>query len=147
LEFNFDNNPGQVGWYLIAERDDTMAIGRSSESKTNVVAFGPQEAYSDGLANRRIVETIPLPSDTSNLELTLVVHDVGKDGLCCRHGEGSYKLYRGGKELMSSNFQDQERAVYKFSGFDPEPTSSGPSTAFRSALFISVIFVVTLVIE
>ena len=45
LELNFDENPSEVGWFLVADNDEPFAASRYGSDVTGLVAFGPRPAY------------------------------------------------------------------------------------------------------
>jgi hypothetical protein len=124
LELNFDENPSEVGWFLVADNDETFAASRCGSEVTGLVAFGPRQAYWEGLAYKQVMERIMLPAVTLDRQLTLIVYDTGRDGMCCNR---SLALHTGESTIIVSDFTG-ERYTFIIDG-ESTPSSSPSSCA------------------
>ena len=134
LELNFDANPSEVGWFLVVNGEDNVTGVNSNKIDKELVTFGPREAYWHGLANKQVVEHIPLPPRTTGLEVSLVVYDAGGDGLCCKHGKGSLVLYIDNDTVVVNDFMDERYTIKVYPRPRLNPSSCSADITYPLAL-------------
>eukprot|EP00529_Nitzschia_sp_RCC80_P007807 CAMPEP_0113509608 /NCGR_PEP_ID=MMETSP0014_2-20120614/37671_1 /TAXON_ID=2857 /ORGANISM="Nitzschia sp." /LENGTH=1244 /DNA_ID=CAMNT_0000405459 /DNA_START=1 /DNA_END=3732 /DNA_ORIENTATION=- /assembly_acc=CAM_ASM_000159 len=104
IKFSFDRFPDEIAWVLL--HDET------------VIAFN-REQYGTHLAGRDYVEKIMLKKNEIDEGLSLIVSDLGGDGLCCTFGSGKVEVYKGmpsvGNLLFSDPFRETDRLVANIS--------------------------------
>jgi len=135
LQIRFDEFPEEVGWILRLNEDGASATSRQSE----VIAFKPARSYSNTLKDQLITETIHLVEAG---DYTFHFLDSFSDGVCCKYGDGYYRLYDGviedGALLASGNASGKSRESTTFSistggtrapTLAPAPTVSPAPTA------------------
>lgn len=146
LELNFDAHPSEIGWFLAVTGEDSVTGAISNMTNKELVTFGPREAYWQGLANKQIVEHIPLPPRTAGLEVSLIVYDAGGDGLCCKHGKGSLVLYIDDDKIVVDDFVDERYTIIVYPRPPQNPASCSSAITFPLALMIVTLAKLTLLI-
>jgi hypothetical protein len=139
LELNMDANPNEVGWFLAVKGGESVAGARSNKVDKGLVTFGPREAYWQGFANKKVVEHIPLPPRTPGLEVFLIVHDAGGDGMCCKHGKGSFVLYTDDGTIVVNDFIGERYTIKVYPPPPPNPSSCSSAKWYWSALIMSAL--------
>mmetsp|Transcript_42315 Transcript_42315/g.62788 ORF Transcript_42315/g.62788 Transcript_42315/m.62788 type:complete len:1003 (-) Transcript_42315:64-3072(-) len=86
LELTFDSYPQETGWIL-------RRVAYNGSPLTELISYVPPRSYSNDLANQKETLIIPIPADGGDFTFDLT--DSYGDGLCCEHGNGSYKIYLG----------------------------------------------------
>lgn len=123
LVIDFDQRPGDVHWVLLTKELVLSNTTERLETEQAILGFGPEEAYGAELALSRLTVTIDVSSVLPGTEVMFIFSDSGRDGLCCEHDSGSYKMYNGtsaGKEedlLFSGSAKEARRAVHSFAFF------------------------------
>lgn len=136
LELNFDEHPSEVGWYLFADKEDTLEVSRCDSEDTGLVAFGPRQPYWEGLAYRQVMERIMLPAMTVDRRLTLTVYDTGRDGLCCN---ASLALHTGESTIIASDFNGERYAFDVLGSTTPNSSPSSCVVNTGSALVVTIL--------
>ena len=78
LRVLMDQFPHEVEWILLSST--SKAVDIKAFPKTEVIAYGPGQLYSQNLANTELVETIPLPGWSGERTLTMIITDSEGDG-------------------------------------------------------------------
>ena len=173
LRIVFDEYPEEISWFLTADGSATAVaqVARSSTVEQQIVAFGPEKAYSSDLAATTFLEAIEVEEipDGSVRTFTMVIVDSGGDGLCCKYGNGQWQLLDGpaanNEVLISGDMKYKSREQRTFTlningGFEiasptPAPTRgsigsillNSSASALRAGVltgFLSAIFLMTL---
>jgi secreted trypsin-like serine protease len=79
LRVLMDQYPHEVEWILLSSTSEA-GVDIKAMSEAEVIAYGPRQLYSQNLASKQLVETIPLPGWSGERTLTMIVTDSEGDG-------------------------------------------------------------------
>lgn len=133
LVLDFDEYPHEISWFVTTSSDGLLTDEAGVDEV--VVAFGPQRRYDTNLAFKQLQTPIHLQALAPGIrrEFNFIALDSAGDGLCCRYGRGSLRLYFGPVRnrvvLARSRLTNRERFETTFTLFGARPDEPAFSCA------------------